>query len=97
MWDGTKRRLLFREVNKAIREMSRQLELPAYRLFCECERAECGARIETRASLYEEVLLEENRFVVVPGHEEGASEGAVFIPVAGPADGAEAADALSAA
>ena len=97
MWDGTKRRLLFREVNRAIREMSRELELPAYRLFCECERADCGARIETHASLYEEVLSEENRFVVVPGHEEGASEGAVFIPVAGSAERAGEVDEVSAA
>jgi hypothetical protein len=83
MWNGTQKRLLFREVNKAIREMSRGLELPAYLLFCECEQGACGARIETRAALYEEVLSAENTFVVVPGHQNGASDKATFIPVVG--------------
>lgn len=83
MQDGTKRRLLFRQVNKAIREMSRQVELTNYRVFCECERAECGTRIDVSDSVYEEVLSAESRFIVVPGHEEGASEDATFVPAVG--------------
>jgi hypothetical protein len=93
MQDGARRRLLFREVNKAIRSVSVRNGLVDYHVFCECERAECGARIDVPASLYEDVLAGE-RFVVVPGHEEGASGGAAFIPLG---RSTESADAVSAA
>jgi hypothetical protein len=92
MHDGAKRRLLFREVNKAIRNVSKQNALAEYQVFCECERAECGARIELPASAYEEVLAGET-FIVVPGHEKGAS-GVALVPVGG---AAESADAVTAA
>jgi hypothetical protein len=82
MRDGVKRRLLFREVNKAIREVSRRLDLATYQVFCECERADCGERIEVPASFYEHVLGEKGRFVVLPTHEERVSESVESLPAA---------------
>jgi hypothetical protein len=93
MHDGAKRRLLFREVNKAIRNVSKQNALAEYQVFCECERAECGARIDLPASAYEDVLAGET-FIVVPGHEKGASGDVVLVPMLG---AMERTDAVSAA
>jgi hypothetical protein len=92
MRDGTRRRLLFREVNKAISQIGRLTEDEKYPLFCECERSDCGERFELPAADFEEILSHGSRFVILPGHEPSSPTSAVFIAVdgSGVADSSEA-------
>ena len=60
-----KRRVLLREVNSRIREVSDRFGTPEgfYRLMCECGRADCGERLEVPVADYEELRLEKEFFV----------------------------------
>jgi hypothetical protein len=71
-----KRRALLREVNEQIRRTNGSLpgDLGSYILLCECERAECLERFEVPASVYAEVRKENDRFLVIGGHEDGDVE-----------------------
>ena len=95
MRDGTRRRLLFREVNQAIRQIGQLAGDEKYPVFCECERADCGERMELLAATYEEILGQKGRFVVVPGHEPANSADAIFVALSG--DSTAEPEALSAA
>jgi hypothetical protein len=65
---------LLREVNERIQEVGERLQvLPDDELLefrCECGRRECDEFISLRAPEYEHVRSEDDRFAVVPGHED---------------------------
>jgi hypothetical protein len=64
-------RLLLREVNERIREISNAFGFKngSFELICECAREECLQRIEVPAPVYERARKEPGRFLVAPGHE----------------------------
>ncbi len=68
--NGQRRRLLFREVNERIADVSVDLalELPVYELFCECRTPDCAERVRIPARTFETVRRSTDRFVVAPGH-----------------------------
>lgn len=65
---------LLREVNERIHEVGERLQvLPdngELEFRCECGRPECEEFVSMTASDYERVRSEEDRFAVVPGHED---------------------------
>jgi hypothetical protein len=69
-----KNEALFREVNERIAEVGERLqvlpedELLAFR--CECGRAQCETPISMTPAEYEHVRSDNDRFAVVPGHED---------------------------
>jgi hypothetical protein len=67
-----RKRTLFREVNERIRELSRRFGgAPSnYEFFCECTRADCLLRVELPGAAFDEIVADEERFVVAEGHEE---------------------------
>jgi hypothetical protein len=64
-----KRRVLLREVNSRIREMSDRFGTPegSYRLICECGRDDCGERFEVPVAEYEDIRLRKE-FLVCESH-----------------------------
>jgi hypothetical protein len=64
-----KRRVLLREVNSRIREVSDRFGTPegSYRLICECGREDCGERFEVAVAEYEDLRLR-NEFLVCESH-----------------------------
>lgn len=65
---------LFREVNERIAELGEKAEasLPggAVDFLCECGAAGgCGQHVRVPLDMYERVRLQDDRFVVRPGHE----------------------------
>ena len=71
-----RQRLVTREVNERIREISiaHGLANGSIELICECARKECLQRVEVPTSVFEQARREPGRFVVAPGHERGASD-----------------------
>jgi hypothetical protein len=69
-----KNEALLREVNERIHEVGERLHvLPDDELLdfrCECGRPECESPIAMTASEYEHVRADNDRFTVLPGHEE---------------------------
>jgi hypothetical protein len=66
---------IFRGINERIEQGAEQHGVNAPLPFhCECCRAACLDRIELPPRLYERVVRERYRFVLVPGHEEAAIE-----------------------
>jgi hypothetical protein len=69
---------LLREVNERIHEVGERLDvLPdGERLDfrCECGRPECDQPVSMTAAEYEDVRSDNDRFAVVPGHEDEAIE-----------------------
>ena len=65
------RRALFREVNERMRDIHDGfgVKVDVYALLCECGRDGCISRVEVPVSVYEELRLEDNAYVVVAGHE----------------------------
>jgi hypothetical protein len=65
---------LLREVNDRIREVGEQLQvLPEngeLEFRCECGRPECEELVSMTASEYERLRSDNDRFAVVPGHED---------------------------
>ena len=63
------RRVLLREVNNRIRELSDRFGTPEgiYRLICECGRGDCGERFEVSVAEYEDLRLR-NEFLVCESH-----------------------------
>jgi hypothetical protein len=85
-----KRRMLLREVNGRIREISDRFGTPegTYRLICECGREDCEERVEVPVSAYEEARRSDG-FLVAPGHAEPTPKGAsssTLMPALVPAD-----------
>ena len=72
---GHRKRALFREVNERIRDVSREFgDPPSYHLLCECTNLDCLRRLVVPVDAYEHVRLADDRFLVVPGHEQSADE-----------------------
>jgi len=65
---------LIREVNDRIHEVGERLQvLPdddALEFRCECGRPDCNEFVSMTASEYERVRSDNDRFAVVPGHED---------------------------
>jgi hypothetical protein len=60
---------IVRDVNRQIEEGAHLHEVASEMPFhCECGRASCLEKIELRARIYEPILAERYRFVVVPDH-----------------------------
>jgi len=73
-----KNEALLREVNDRIEDVGRRLQvLPdGERLDfrCECGQADCEELISMPVSAYEHVRADNDRFAVVPGHEDAGIE-----------------------
>jgi len=73
-----KNEALLREVNERIAEVGERLQvLPDDEKLdfrCECGRPECDSVVQMTPAQYEHVRADNDRFAVVPGHEEGAIE-----------------------
>jgi hypothetical protein len=67
---------LFREVNERIAEL-RESSAGTIEVHCECGLERCGKRLQIPAGVYEQVRSQDDRFVVVPGHETPDLEYAV--------------------
>jgi hypothetical protein len=69
---------LLREVNERIHEVGERLQvLPDDELLdfrCECGRPECEEFVSLTASEYQRVRSDNDRFAIVPGHEDPAIE-----------------------
>jgi hypothetical protein len=65
---------LLREVNERIHEVGERLQvLPdngELEFRCECGRADCQEFVSMTASEYERVRADNDRFAVVPGHDD---------------------------
>jgi hypothetical protein len=65
------KRAVLREVNERIRERNhpaaRQLT-DRYDLICECGGPTCSRRVAVPANVFDDVRLDERRFLVAPGH-----------------------------
>lgn len=80
---------LVREVNEKIERLDQAAEASdlagtegTFEFLCECGRAEggdvaCDAHVEMTLEEYEEVRAQDDRFALVPGHENGALEAVV--------------------
>jgi hypothetical protein len=66
---------IFRGINQRIEEGAErhQVETPLP-FHCECGRASCLGTIEIAPPLYERVVRERYRFVLIPGHEDQGIE-----------------------
>lgn len=67
---------LFREVNERIAALSRQYaqELATDGYVCECLDMRCAEPVQLAHDEYERMRQDDNRFLVVPGHEDLAVE-----------------------
>ena len=69
---------LYREVNERIHEVGASLQvLPDGELIefrCECGSPECESLVSMNAGEYEHVRADNDRFALVPGHENGEIE-----------------------
>ena len=73
---------LFREVNERIEHLGEGAQAwspdGTVEFLCECgEEGGCGERVRMPLAVYERVRAQDDRFVVMPGHEEPALEHAV--------------------
>jgi hypothetical protein len=60
---------LFREVNERIAELGESAD-GTLEVHCECGmEGGCGERLQISVTVYEQVRSQDDRFVVVPGHE----------------------------
>ena len=66
------KRLLMREVNERIRDVTTRFQVVTgtYHLLCECPGSACFQRLEIPTSIYEELRTYEDRFLVGTGHEQ---------------------------
>jgi hypothetical protein len=64
---------IFRSINERIEAGAEQQGVKrALPFHCECGRASCLETIEISPSVYERVVRERYRFVLIPGHEDAA-------------------------
>ena len=73
---------LFREVNDRIAQLGERAQAwspdGTVEFLCECgEEGGCGKRVRVPIDVYERVRRQDDRFVVVPGHETPEIERAV--------------------
>jgi hypothetical protein len=77
-----KNETLFRNLNERLKELDDRLDTAAVgapaidreEFFCECGQLECMGRFEMTRAQYEAVRAHPERFVVLPGHEDGEIE-----------------------
>jgi hypothetical protein len=71
---SAKNEALFREVNERIQEVSERLQVmpddDRLEFRCECGRPACDDFVSLSPTEYEHVRREDDRFVIVPGHED---------------------------
>jgi hypothetical protein len=67
---------LHREVNERLAKMDKQADASwatddeTFEFLCECDRGDgCAARVQMKLTEYEQVRGQNDRFAVVPGHE----------------------------
>jgi hypothetical protein len=69
---------LYREVNERIHEVGQRLQvLPDSELLdfhCECGRTDCEEPLQMTPSEYQHVRSDNDRFALVPGHEDAELE-----------------------
>jgi hypothetical protein len=75
---------LFREVNDRIEELSENVEAQGIapegglvEFHCECGRDGCAERVHMTVAEYQRVRADNDRFVLVPGHETPEMEAVV--------------------
>ena len=70
------RRNLFREVNEQITRVNADFGggESHYSLLCECERPGCLERLRIPVAVWEKLSGDDERFVVLAGHEEDGTE-----------------------
>jgi hypothetical protein len=75
----SRNQILFREVNERVREMAVPLltAREEAEFLCECGDDGCIETIRLDLEEYDAVRLSPQRFVVVPGHENGLAEATV--------------------
>jgi hypothetical protein len=65
---------LLREVNERIEEVGKRLQIlpddESLEFHCECGRDDCDVFVSMTVREYEHVRAENDRFAVVPGHED---------------------------
>jgi hypothetical protein len=64
-----RKKILFREVNERVVEVSRQAVEGEIEILCECGEDPCLAQITISVSAYDTVRTASTRFVVAPGHQ----------------------------
>jgi hypothetical protein len=71
---SAKNEALLREVNERIEEIGERLQvLPEDEVLdfrCECGRAECESSVSMTGAAYKRMRSDNDRFVLVPGHED---------------------------
>ena|ERR1051326_943198 len=71
---SAKNEALLREVNERIEEVGKRLQvLPPGEVLefrCECGRTECDSSVSMPADAYRRMRSDNDRFVLVPGHED---------------------------
>jgi hypothetical protein len=74
----SRNQILFREVNKRVREVSPLLTAGEEMEFlCECGDAVCLETIRLHPEEYDAVRVSQDRFLMVPGHENGTGNATV--------------------
>jgi hypothetical protein len=64
----------FREVNEAIATTAAKLDAEETDFVCECADPDCADRMTVELEEYEDVRAEPTRFLIAPGHADGAIE-----------------------
>ena len=65
---------VFRDVNERIAESAETFGASEAGLVCECSDPECGTRVDTPLSDYDETRSNGAHFIVAPGHENPEHE-----------------------
>ncbi|HET7555960.1 MAG TPA: hypothetical protein VFJ75_09945, partial [Gaiellaceae bacterium] len=75
---SAKNEALLREVNDRIQDVGERLSVVPddgqLDFCCECGRPDCGAFVSLTVSEYEHVRSDNDRFAVIPGHEDDRIE-----------------------
>jgi hypothetical protein len=95
---AAKNESLFREVNEGIEEFGRASAFVPF--VCECFERDCMEHVSLTIEEYEQIRQDANRFIVVPGHEQGpeieevVGLGRGYVIVSKLGEGAEVAEEL---
>ena len=65
---------IFRNVNERIAESAERFDSDTAEFVCECDDRACTERVEAPLAEYERVRAEPTRFLLAPGHDNGAIE-----------------------
>ena len=75
--DAQRTRLLFREINDRIAELSQRWDGPPLGFICECLSIDCCGTIVLSLEEYVQVRADLARFIVLPEHEDAESQDVV--------------------